>query len=194
MGDDKAKDGGGAKDAAPAKKKGDAGSKPAAAAPVKPLTPLEGTAAPSRALHGSGEGRDRFASNAGAVETSTHSPLPVAAVLYRNITLLDKYVESRDDRFLARALRYANHVRRYLPTTQLRAAAETYVLDGSRRAAVLELLTDATSRRAEPVRGRVVAITESVRPLDQVGASSHSTPGRLLFMPPRPAARRASHE
>jgi hypothetical protein len=151
MPDDKAKSQ--AKDAAPpSKKKGDAEKKPATA-PTKPLTPLEGAGAHSRGPPASPLGRDRFAfEHRPAVDAAAFNRHPAAAVLYRNIALLDKYVDSRDDRYLARALRYANHVRRHLPTAQLRAAAETYVLDAGRRAGVLELLADATARRPEPVR------------------------------------------
>ena len=73
-------------------------------------------------------------------------------MLYRNIFLLDKYAETRDLRFLSRVLRYTKFLRQHLPTSQLRAAVDTYVPDAGRKAALNSLISVAAERRKEPVR------------------------------------------
>jgi len=75
---------------------------------------------------------------------------PHCAVLARNVLLLDKYVESRDVRFLSRVQRYTDFLRKYLPLSEFKAAVEAHVTDAGRRAATLELLPHVERVRVEP--------------------------------------------
>ncbi|RYE97120.1 MAG: hypothetical protein EOO41_03850, partial [Methanobacteriota archaeon] len=70
--------------------------------------------------------------------------------MYNSVFVMDKYADTRDARFLARALRYANFIRKWLPMAQLRTAVDAFVTDASRRAVILRLLDTVAAERSEP--------------------------------------------
>ena len=72
-------------------------------------------------------------------------------MLYRNVVLLEKYVDSRDSRYLGRVLRYTNTVRRRLPMPHIRATIDAVIADPARRAVLQELFTLVAASRVEPV-------------------------------------------
>lgn len=72
-------------------------------------------------------------------------------VLNRNLTLLDKYVETRDRLFLVRIMRFTNFLRKYCPLSTIRKAVETYVLDPTRKVHLLDNLTLIATVRPDKV-------------------------------------------
>lgn len=87
-------------------------------------------------------------------------PLTPLETLHSHITILEKFIETRDARFLTRVLRYSGHVRKTLPTEQLKTAIQTYVLDAPRAASLLDVLAAVAEKRvvasgAPKVRSRV---------------------------------------
>ena len=74
-------------------------------------------------------------------------PLTPLETLHSHIVLLEKFVDTRDTRFLARVLRYMSYLRAVLPSDQFKTAIQTYVLDASRSAAITDLLASVTSKR-----------------------------------------------
>lgn len=73
------------------------------------------------------------------------------AVLQRNLLLLDKFVDSRDSRFLARVLRYTNFLRKHIDYGTLRAAVDTNVTSAARRAVVHGYIDAAAAVRPDKV-------------------------------------------
>ena len=132
-------------------KKPDAKETPA---PPKPPTPLEGECVRERWTIADPTKLDHLHNNSSNSHTPARSRLPTlppCAVLYRNVVLLEKYVENRDARFLGRVLRYTNYVRSKLPMSQLRSTIDAMVADPARRAALHDLFTVVAAGRTEPV-------------------------------------------
>jgi hypothetical protein len=73
-------------------------------------------------------------------------------VLHRNLGLLDKYVDSRDSRFLLKVLRYSNFLRGHLPVSELKAVMASQVPDKARLAQLNEIADAVLAKRPEPVR------------------------------------------
>jgi hypothetical protein len=78
--------------------------------------------------------------------------------LHSHIALLEKFVDSRDARFFTRVLRHMNHVRSSLPTEQLRAAIQTYVLDAARATALVDLLAVVAAKRVAAAAAAPVSV------------------------------------
>lgn len=82
-------------------------------------------------------------------------PLTPLETLHAHIFLLEKFVDTRDSRFLTRVLRYMSHVRSTLPTEELRSAIQTFVLDSARSEALLDLLALVSPKRVLPAPVKV---------------------------------------
>ena len=81
-------------------------------------------------------------------------PPPPRAVLYLNVSLLGRFVESRDARLLMRALRYNGFLRAHLPLGELAALAASHApADSGARLPGLQQTLDAVAAvRPEPVQ------------------------------------------
>ena len=95
-----------------------------------------------------------------AVPAPPPKPLTPLETLHSHIAILEKFVETRDARFLTRVLHYSGHVRKTLPTDQLKTAIQTYVIDATRAASLLDVLAAVAEKRvvasgAPKVRSRV---------------------------------------
>ena len=82
-------------------------------------------------------------------------PLTPLETLHSHIATLEKFVDTRDTRFLTRVLRYINHLRGTLSSDELKTAITTYVLDATRSASLLELLALVSPKRIVAVAPKV---------------------------------------
>lgn len=95
-------------------------------------------------------------------EKAPQPPKPVTPLelLQQHIVLIEKYVDSKDSRFLTRALRHVNHLRGNLSNNELENVIETFVLDEKRKAVVLDIFsTVATKRRVASLVDEMSLIT-----------------------------------
>jgi len=97
------------------------------------------------------KGKGKPAAEAKKAVAPVPPPTP-KEILQRNFFLLDKYVDTRDRRFLLRVLRYTNFLRAHLPLAEIKAAVASYVTDKERQGQVTELVAAVAASRKEPVR------------------------------------------
>jgi hypothetical protein len=91
--------------------------------------------------------KDTEAAKAAAVVVKAAPPrLPTPVeIFHRNLSLVDKYSETRDALQLSRVWRYMGHLRAHLAASHLKAAIETYVQGDKAR--LLALLAAAVAAR-----------------------------------------------
>jgi hypothetical protein len=127
-----------------------------------------------------------------AVKAVQRPPPTPIEIFHRNITLVDKFSETRDAQQLARVWRYMGHLRVHLAASHLKAAIETYVQgDKARLLALLAVVTAARTPSGE-VRffGRGPWVLQGRRAC----SSAYAFPVSLLvllllpFSPPSPGS------
>ena len=111
-------------------------------------------------------------------------------MLHRNLCFLEKFVETRDPIFLARAMRFSSFVRRHCGAAHLRKLAETYVADPARRAQLLELQAAAEEGRSKAA----AAAATKVRRRREGAPAPPPVPPTLLTFSLSPPTHRAGCE
>lgn len=95
------------------------------------------------------KGKDGKPAAAVPVKKPEPKQLTPVEVLHRNISLLDKFVDTRDPSLLSRAMRFTGYVRRHAPLSSMRAIIDSH-LTGARKAAVSALFDTVAPLRKEP--------------------------------------------